>query len=149
MRKILALPAVLALAACSGQTEQALESGAGALEAGYVALSEDLDTRFQLAYLATPFAEGEVSVVAAERGELRTYRLTPCRQGTRICGSHPGTVSRDGVFTVVSGAYPGRTFLLAQGGDGALKVHGSAVPLAWEFTRDKPLSAPAIWSSED
>ncbi|SEW45299.1 hypothetical protein SAMN04488515_3315 [Cognatiyoonia koreensis] len=78
-----------------------------------------------------PFDVGPVSVLSEERGKLRTYLLTPCRNGTRVCGAHVGSVSKTPDFTIVSGAYPGRTFYLSPGGDGYLLVNGRTISLAW------------------
>ncbi len=84
-----------------------------------------------------PFANGAaVSVVTAEREEMRTYNLVPCRGGTRICGGSAhgpaGTLTATPDHSVVRGAYRGRAFYLSPGGDGAVIVHGTQAPLAWE-----------------
>jgi len=92
---------------------------------------------FQEAYQALPFAEGAVRVVSPDlrESELRTWRLVPCREGTRICAGsahgRAGHVTRGVEFWEVSGAYPGRVFYLSPGGDGYMIDGHSEVPLAW------------------
>ena len=80
-----------------------------------------------------PFDSGRVYVVANEHGDLHTYSLTPCRGGTRICGGTGGVgrVERLPDFYMVTGAYPERTFFLAPGGDGVLRLRGVDRELAW------------------
>lgn len=90
---------------------------------------------YQTAFADTPFADGAVTVIATERGGLRTFSLAPCQSGTHICaGSATGPsgdfeVTPD--YTIVRGLY-GATFWLSPGGDGALVRGGTTVPLAWE-----------------
>ncbi len=83
-----------------------------------------------------PFQRGTVSVLATERGKLRTYTLTPCRGGTAVCAGglngHSGQLTRLGDYHVVSEAYRGRAFYLAINGTGYLRVGGQSVPLVWE-----------------
>jgi len=78
-----------------------------------------------------PFDEGAVSVLSEEHGELHTYLLTPCRNGTRICGARTGSFERTPDYVIVKGAYHGRTFYLSPGGDGYLVRNGRQTPLAW------------------
>jgi len=86
------------------------------------------------AFSEAPFQNGAVSVVAEAQGDLGTYSLHPCRNGTAVCaGSAQGPVGQVGVtddYTVVSGLYGG-TFWLSPGGDGAFVRGGETVALAW------------------
>lgn len=92
---------------------------------------------FQVAYQALPFAEGAVRVVSPDphEQEMRTWRLVPCRQGTRVCADtahgRAGQVTRGAEFWQVSGTYPGRVFYLSPGGDGYMTDGHAAQPLAW------------------
>jgi hypothetical protein len=92
---------------------------------------------FQEAYQALPFAEGAVRVISPDPQDqkMRTWRLVPCRQGTRICADssrgRAGHVTRGAEFWEVSGAYPGRVFYLSPGGDGYMTDGPTALPLAW------------------
>jgi hypothetical protein len=83
-----------------------------------------------------PFANGNVSVIAAEHGEMRTYLLARCGGGSQICAGglrgHPGQLSQLEDYVVVSNAYSGRTFYLSAGGLGYLQTARGTVPLAWE-----------------
>ncbi|MEL6958605.1 MAG: hypothetical protein AAGL89_06590 [Pseudomonadota bacterium] len=80
-----------------------------------------------------PFAEGRVYMVAEEHGELHTYALTPCRNGTHVCGASGGVghVQQTPDYYIVTGAYPDRTFYLSPGGDGYLLWRGEYRDLAW------------------
>jgi len=86
-------------------------------------------------FLAIPFAEGPVSVVAAEHGRMRTYMLVPCQGGTRICAGGlrgpQGMLTLTPDYRVVTGLY-GRTFYLSPGGNGAVYRNGVYAPLAWD-----------------
>lgn len=78
-----------------------------------------------------PFDVGPVSVLTEEHGELHTYSLRPCRGGTRICGPQVGTFEKTPDYTIVQGAYRGRTFFLSPGGDGYMVRNGRSISLAW------------------
>ena len=97
-------------------------------------LIADTERAFATEFLAQPFADGMVYAVAEEHGEIHTYALTPCRGNTRVCGDrgHVGQLTRTPDYTVITGAYPGRTFYLSPGGDGWLKWRGAWHPLAWD-----------------
>ena len=89
---------------------------------------------YAAAYSEMPFAEGAMSIVAAEQGEMRTYRLVPC--GETVCGGSAhgpaGRVETTADYVIVSGLY-GRQFWLSPGGDGALiRSDGATVSLAWD-----------------
>lgn len=117
---MVAAAGLLGLAGCTGQPYAV--SGA-----------DDQLARYYAANLQDqPFDErGTVFVVAEERGKMRSFALTPCRGGTHICGTRAGHLARTPDFSVVSDAWPGRTFYLSPGGDGYLKRHGTLIPLAW------------------
>lgn len=128
MKAIFPTLSLVALAACSGlPTEDRL---------GFDNLSTDLRRASAAAFLDQPFEGGTVHVVAEERGEMKTYILVPCRGGTHVCGetlrgrAGHSVVGPD--YVQVTGAYPGRTFLLAPGGNGVLRRHGVDSPLAWD-----------------
>jgi hypothetical protein len=89
-----------------------------------------------------PFDEGAVSVVSAEHGDLRSYALTPCQDGQRICGSGVGTLALTPDYWVVQGAYPDRVFYLSPGGDGVLKMADTFTTLAWEDAGPLPPERP-------
>jgi len=78
-----------------------------------------------------PFDEGPVSIVTEERGHLRTYTLTPCHDGARVCGARAAQVMKEPHYYVIAGAYHGRTFYLSPGGDGWVKRGETITPLAW------------------
>ena len=78
-----------------------------------------------------PFDTASISVLATEGGELQTYALRPCQNGTRICGANAGTVQQTEDYYIVSGAYPGRTFHLSPGGDGFLRTAAGNTNIAW------------------
>jgi len=83
-----------------------------------------------------PFARGAMSVIAAEGGELRTWRLVPCRDGRAVCAwSINGTAGRVEIAPDawrVSGIFGSRTFELWPGGGGAIRyANGVSAPLAW------------------
>lgn len=81
-----------------------------------------------------PFTRGEIAVVATEDGELTSWRLYPCQNGTGVCGGSPqgraGVVQRTDSHFIVSGLY-GRTFFLRPGGGGTLRTGSVDTPLAW------------------
>lgn len=126
MRMIAALAGLVALGACS--------------TTDITASIENLDllaeTRraFAESYQDQPFEAGAIYVIAAERGDMQTYRLRPCQGSTRICGDTGGVgqLVQTPDSDVVSGAYPDRVFVLTPGGGGTLRWHGADWPLAWE-----------------
>jgi len=93
-----------------------------------------------------PFAAGSVYVVAPREGEMVTFKLVPCRDGTRICGGSPhgpaGHLRRGADFYEVRGAYPGRDFYLSPNGDGYLRRGNTDLPLAW--ATEAPLDASSL-----
>ncbi len=78
----------------------------------------------------TPFARGQISVVATEHGDLHTFTLRPCG-GDHMCGARQGHVAKTPDYFVVTGAYAGRTFYVSPGGDGWIKRNGTVYPMAW------------------
>lgn len=83
-----------------------------------------------------PFERGAMSIIAVEAGELRTYRLVPCRNNAAICAWSPnGPAARVQVSVEgwqVSGIYGGRTFEIWPGGGGAIRYDsGGSTALAW------------------
>jgi len=127
-RAVMAILGLAALAACDG-----IEIAPGQLE--YANLSAETRRAYDAAYRTIPFAQGPVSVLATEGGELRTFALVPCRGGARICaGSARGragnlTVTPD--FWIVTGLYGNRQFHLSPGGDGMIVRGGRQNGLAW------------------
>lgn len=111
--------ALLTLAACNGKPLPAFWDSA-AYQAAY---AENFQNH--------PFDDGPISILTEEHGELHTYTLTPCRDGTRVCGTHAATVMKGDHYYVVDGAYRGRAFHLSPGGDGWLKRGDKITPLAW------------------
>lgn len=115
---------------------------AGCVSAPIIPENLDLlaETRrdFAQAVHDAPLSAGPISIVVAERGQMRTYRLAPCGGGTSACA--PGgravpvtkgtTVWPD--YTIVANAYRGRTFFLVPGGQGVMRRNGVEYPLAWE-----------------
>lgn len=116
---ILGLVALTGLSACYGKP-LTWEQNPVAVQRWYAESFQD-----------QPFDVGNVSVITEERGEMRTYLLSPCRNNTRVCGSRAGTLERTPDFSIVTGAYPGRVFYLSPGGDGSMVHNGRTVPLAW------------------
>jgi len=78
-----------------------------------------------------PFDTASISVIASEGGELRTFTLRPCQNGTLICGARAGTLQQTPDFYVVTGAYPGRVFHLSPGGDGFMRTARGNTNIAW------------------
>ena len=111
--------ALLALAACGGKPLPAFWD------------SDVYQAYYAENYQAHPFDDGPVSIVTAEHGEMRTYHLKPCRNGTRVCGNRAAELVKEQHYYVVSGAYHGRAFYLSPGGDGWLKKGDTITPLAW------------------
>jgi hypothetical protein len=121
---------LMALSACQGFQAQGDALAASAEQAVYdgtYAVGRVYADTFQDA----PFDSGPVTVLAEERGELRSFQLTACRGGTHVCGNRAGHLQRAPDYYVVSGAYAGRTFYLSPGGDGYIKRNGEYLPLAW------------------
>ena len=89
-----------------------------------------------------PFDTGPVTIIASERGLLRSYTLVPCRGGDAVCGgSLNGPVAQVTVapdFDIIAGAYPGRVFYLSPGGDGIMKIGRQSIPVAWEDENPVP-----------
>ncbi|MFO7804741.1 MAG: hypothetical protein R6V30_03610 [Paracoccaceae bacterium] len=100
------------------------------------------DGELWIAFQDVPFNSGPVSVVTAEHGDLRTYALTPCRNGESICGDRVGSLSLIPGYWVIEGAYPDRTFYLSPGGDGVLKIGPASTTLAWEDAGQFPPERP-------
>ena len=129
--RALALVAALGLAGCGG-----IGSSVSEESLDYDAWTTQMRRSFAASYLEQPFADGTVHVIAEERGEMRTYILVPCRGGTRICGEtlrgQAGHLMQQPDYTVVTGAYAGRTFFLAPGGSGVVQRGARETPLAWE-----------------
>lgn len=125
MRTIAALFGLAALGACT----------AADMNAALAGFDPVADTRraFAEAYQDQPFAEGAIDVVADEHGELHTYSLRPCHDGTRICGGSEGVGRLEATpdSDIVTAAYPGRVFVLTPGGGGTLRWRGAEWPLAW------------------
>lgn len=127
MRNFMALAGLTALGACANVDMPALEAQLNTDL--FVAANREVDVN----YRDLPFDTGTIYVIANEHGDMHTYTLTPCRDGTRICGGSGsvGQVARTPDFYVVTGAYPGRTFHLSPGGDGYLTWRGEDRDLAW------------------
>lgn len=137
-RAALALALAAALPGCA-QVQAVPES---ALE--WPANESAMLRAFAQSFSETPFEHGAVTVIAAEGGDLRSYRLVPCRGGAAVCaGGLDGPAGRLELrpdYHVVTGLYGGRTFFLSPGGDGTLRLRsGVDVPLAWEAT-EPPVS---------
>ena len=120
MRKsIITGVALTALAGCFGEP-LTFEATPLAVERYYAATFQD-----------QPFDEGAVTVLWAQHGELRSYRLTPCGNNTHICGARAGHLTKTPDYSIVTDAYPGHVFYLSPGGDGVLRHHGQDTPIAW------------------
>lgn len=125
---ILAVLALTALGACSDwpETRQQIET---------LDLQAETRRTFEMSFYDLPFRDGAVTVLTGEHGRLNGYTLVPCRGGTRVCAGsahgRAGTVLQRPDYLVVQGAYPGRTFYLAPGGDGYVLSGGGFQPLAW------------------
>jgi hypothetical protein len=93
----------------------------------------------ELPFGEMPFARGSLAAVAREGGFVETFNLVPCRGGQAVCGgseSGPaGTLSRTNGFVVVQGLY-GRTFWLANGGEGYVQRGDVLWSLAWNARVD-------------
>lgn len=124
--------AVLTLGACASAPEVGRDAqpAPGALVAAAVTVHSAYDN----AWAEMPFERGAMSIVATERGDLRSFRLVPCHNGIVCAGSargRHGHVEMQGEVMVVSGLY-GRTFYLERGGDGRIVRRGVSTPLAWD-----------------
>ncbi len=86
-----------------------------------------------------PFERGALAAVAREGGFVETFNLVPCQGGQAICGGGEtgpaGTLSRSSGFLVVQGLY-GRTFWLANGGEGYVQRGDVLWSLAWNARVD-------------
>ncbi len=93
----------------------------------------------ELPFGEAPFARGALAAVAREGGFVETFTLVPCRGGQAVCaGSQDGpagTLSRAQGFLVVQGLY-GRTFWLANGGEGYVQRGDVLWSLAWNARVD-------------
>lgn len=101
---------------------------------GVVQTAATVHSAYDNAWAETPFQRGAMSIVATERGDLRSFRLVPCHNGIVCSGSvrgRHGQIEMQGDVMVVRGLY-GRTFYLERGGDGRVTRHGHSVPLAWD-----------------
>ncbi len=112
---------ILTIVALSGCAQQ-LQSTPGAQSIAKRAFADTFQDH--------PFDSGPVSVLAEERGELRSFTLRPCGDG-RVCGAKKGRVVRTDDYWVVTGAYAYRTFYISAGGDGWLKRGHAIDPIAW------------------
>ncbi len=132
MRAIMALGVAALVTGCATAEQAQQELSSGAYE--YPSVQLGAYRLYQDTFASTPFADGDISVIATEGGELRTYLLAPCQNGTRICSGSArgpaGGIERTPDYTIVTGLYGG-TFWLSPGGDGALVRQGQTVPLAW------------------
>ncbi|MCF2906291.1 hypothetical protein L0666_14950 [Octadecabacter sp. CECT 8868] len=128
MRIALVLAALVAQAGCSTADFAAMRSNVENLD-----LLDETRRDIDVAYRDLPFDTGTVYVVADEHGDLHTYSLTPCQNGTHICGGtgRAGHLQRTEDYFVVTGAYRDRTFYLSPGGDGYLTWRGVNRDLAW------------------
>lgn len=86
-----------------------------------------------------PFERGALAAVAREGGFVESFNLVPCQGGRAVCGGGEtgpvGTVSRTEDFVVVQGLY-GRTFWLANGGEGYVQQGDVLWSLAWNARVD-------------
>lgn len=124
----------LALAGCAGfEAPQGSTLAIPGLE--YEAIERGAYRAYAASFSQAPFSNGPISVIAADQGDLRTYRLVPCQGGAAVCagsaGGRVGQVERTLDYVIVRGLY-NRTFWLSPGGDGALEGNGRTVPLAWD-----------------
>jgi len=127
MRFLTAFAALITLGACSlAEVEQQ------ATQLTVQNVTDNIRRTWDDANRDLPFDAGPVYVIANEHGDMHTYSLRPCG-GDHVCGDtgHRGHVKRTPDFFVVTGAYPGRTFLLSPGGDGYLTWRGVNRDLAW------------------
>ena len=124
----LAIAALMALGACTDwpDSRQQIET--------FDLVAETRRT-IEWSYYDLPFRDGAVTVLTGEQDRLNGYTLVPCRGGTRVCAGsahgRAGTMLRTPDYLVVQGAYPGRVFYLAPGGDGYVLSGSAFTPLAW------------------
>jgi len=111
--------ALLALAACNGKPLPAFWD------------SDAYQEAYAESFQNHPFDAGPISIITEEHGELHTYTLKPCHDGTRVCGARAVQLMKGDHYYVVDGAYRGRAFYLSPGGDGWLKRGDTVTPLAW------------------
>jgi hypothetical protein len=131
MRRALVALALLGLSACNvseGPYDPSTES--------FAFLEAEAYRAYGQSFSEYPFANGAMDVIATENGDMRTYRLVPCRGGTAICagGLHgpAGRLERTRDYWIVTGLFGGRSFYLSPGGDGAIYYGGErATALAW------------------
>lgn len=129
MRITLALVGLVTLGACSQIERDNFGANIENLD-----LLAETRRAFSASYQDQPFEDGMIYVVAEEHGDLHTYSLRPCHGETRICGGSGGVghLRKTPDYTIVTGAYHGRTFFLSPGGDGVLRWRGVDRTLAWE-----------------
>jgi hypothetical protein len=121
--------AASALAGCDAATSRATLDGISLAD-----VSANIGRASEESFRELPFTRGPVAVVAAEGGDLRTYRLYPCGGGTTACFGAPdgpaSAIRRSNAHFIVA-APGGRTFFLRPGGGGTLRTPGGDVPLSW------------------
>lgn len=123
-RMIGAALAVVVVAGCDDLREQDLP---------YDRLEARAYRAFSQSYAETPFANGAMSVIAAEAGRLRSWRLVPCATNVVCADSvhgRRGTVTASADFVIVDGLY-GRRFWLSPGGSAVIERNGIEVIGAW------------------
>jgi hypothetical protein len=96
-----------------------------------------------------PFTRGVIAVVATEDGELSSWQLFSCQNGTGVCAGSPqgqaAQVQRTDRHFIVQGLY-GRTFFLRPGGGGTLRNGNVDTPLAWNaYANGVPLYPQPMW----
>lgn len=133
MQKAIGLAGLALMSACATIDLSAASLTAAAEDLRVQNVKDETRRAIDEAYRDLPFDTGRVYVVANEHGDLHTYSLTPCQNGTHICGGtgRVGHVERTPDYFVVTGAYRGRTFYLSPGGDGYLTWRGVSRDLAW------------------
>lgn len=132
VKSVLSVLAALGLAACASAPEVSrdVQPAPGAL----VAAALSIHSAYDNTWAEAPFQRGAMSIVASERGDMRSYRLVPCHNGIVCAGSargRHGHLEWQGDVLVVRGLY-GRTFYLERGGDGRIERRGHSTPLAWD-----------------
>lgn len=126
-RKALACLGLIGLSACAAPDWNAAQTALEDFD-----LVATVNETHSAAFQTIPFADGAISIVAEEHGELHTYTLSPCGVG-KICGpsGRVGDLVVQDNYYIVTGAYPGRRFFLSPGGDGILTWRGVDRDLAW------------------
>ena len=129
MRKMLGgLLGGLLLAGCSEGVDMA--------QFEFANIDRAVSAQFASTHEMQPFANGAVSIIVTDHGELHTYSLHPCHNGTHICAGGPrgraGHLQDGAEWDVVSVAYRNRTFYLSPGGSGYVKRGGTYLSLAWD-----------------